>query len=373
MAQDHLTKINVRIPGGRDYNIYVGYDVLSRTGEYIRASGLKGSIFLITSPTIGGYYLKPLMAGLNNGGFKDIHTHLVPDGERHKSNASLQKALSEIIRFSREGEKKVFIVNMGGGVIGDLGGFVASVYKRGISYVQVPTTLLAFVDCGIGGKTGINYKSIKNCVGAFHQPRLVYADLSLLKTLNKREMRSGLAEVIKYGVIKSPSLFDFIEDHLDRIFSLDKKVMERIAVESYRIKADYVQKDEFDTKGIRAELNYGHTIGHAIESASKYAYRHGEAVSIGMACVNDLAVHLGMLKKNTAARIENLLIRSGLPVKIKNRNLDEIMDFFWRDKKFINGKNRFIVATDIGKIKIVEDIPLSAITNVIKKRFLNDS
>jgi len=364
-----LKKIRMKIEGERGYDILVGHNILHKIGQHIKPLHLGNSAFIITSPTIGKLYLKPLVQGLKSAGFKNIQTNLVPDGEKFKSFSSYQRLMGQMLKFSGNGEKKIFIINMGGGVIGDLGGFVAATFKRGTDYIQVPTTLLAFVDCGIGGKTGIDFNGVKNIVGAFHQPKLVYADLSLLKTLNKREMKSGFAEVVKYGVIHSPTFFEFIENNIDKVFSLDKKVIEQIAVQSYSIKADIVRKDEFDTKGIRMQLNYGHTIGHAVESASRYAYRHGEAISLGMVCASDIAVKLGILEKDTSARIESLLIKIGLPVRIKNHNIDEIMNFFWRDKKFVNGKNRFVMATKIGKTKIIEDIQARIITDVIRNRF----
>ena len=364
-----VKKIKVSVDGGRAYDIFVGHDTLLNIGQNLKAHGLGNSVFLITSPRIGGHYLAPLLKSLKDAGFDHIDVNKVPDGEKNKNFKSYKKLTDSIVKFGNDDDRKVFVLNLGGGVVGDLGGYVAATYRRGIDYVQVPTTLLAFVDCGIGGKVGINFNSTKNIVGAFHQPRLVHADLSLLKTLNKREMRSGLAEVVKYGIISQPKLFDLIEDHLAEIFSLDKGLIETIATESYEIKAAVVAKDEYDTKGIRATLNYGHTIGHAIEAASKYAYRHGEAVSIGIVCVNDIAVAMGKLDKNIAARIEKLLIRIGLPVSIKKCDIDDIIKYFWSDKKFVNGKNRFVFATDFGKTEIVEDVSIDLIKSVIKKRY----
>lgn len=371
MGELTMDKIKVQVEGGRGYDILVGYNVINKIGQYIKPLNLGNSIFLITSPKIGKLYLKPVLDGLKHSGFNDVKVNIVPDGERYKSYTSYQKLMYKLLKFSDNDTKKVFIINLGGGVVGDLGGFVAATYKRGISYVQIPTTLLALADCGIGGKVGVNFNGTKNIVGAFHQPKLVYADISLLSTLSKRELKSGLAEVVKYGVIRSPKLFEFIENNIDNIFSLDKKVMKRIVLESYSIKADVVKKDEFDNKDIRIQLNYGHTIGHAIEAASKYAYRHGEAISIGMSCANDIAVKLGLLDKSVAARIENLLIRIGLQVRIKNHNLAEIMHYFWSDKKFVNGKNKFIFATKIGAITIKEDVDVKIITEAIKSRFTN--
>ena len=365
-----MNRIKVKIEGGREYDILVGYHILNKIGQHIASLKLGNTVFLITSPSIGKLYLQPLTEGLNKAGLKNIIVHRVPDGEKYKNFLSYKKLLDDITKVGQNEEKKIFIINLGGGVVGDLGGYVAATYKRGINYVQIPTTLLAFVDCGIGGKVGINYRTVKNIVGAFHQPRLVFADLSLLKTLSTRELKSGLAEVVKYGVISSPQLFNFTEKNIDKIVKLDKKVIEKIAMDCYTIKADIVSQDEFDTKGIRVKLNFGHTIGHAVETASQYAYRHGEAVSIGMVCANDIAVELGLLEQSNAARVENLLRKIGLPVNIKNHNLKNIMDYLRRDKKFINGKNRFVLATTIGKVKIKEDIPAKIISDVIENRFI---
>jgi 3-dehydroquinate synthase len=363
-----MRKIRVKIDGGRGYDILVGFGILPRIGRHIRRVGVRGSVFLITSPAIGRHYLNPLLKGLRAGGCKDIRVNHVPDGEKHKNVAWAEKLLRKLGQFAGS-DKDVFVVNLGGGVIGDMGGFVAATYRRGIAYIQVPTTLLAFVDCGIGGKVGVNLDGAKNLVGSFHQPRLVCADLALLDTLAKRELRSALAEVVKYGVIQDHRFFEYVEGNIDKVFSLDRSVIEYIAVKCYTMKADIVRQDEFDRKGIRMRLNFGHTIGHAIESASNYAYRHGEAVSIGMVCANDISVKLGLMEKSVAARIENVLIKIGLPVKAKNHNLDRIMKFLRLDKKSINGKNRFVLATGIGKTRIKENIPERVIRDVIKNRF----
>jgi len=364
-----VNRIRVRVGGGRDYDILVGFGILNRIGLRIRRLGLKGKVFVITSPSIGRRYLRDLLKGLRRGGYRDIKVGFLPDGEKNKSFSWYQRFLRKAAQFCATDDEKLFVVNLGGGVVGDLGGFVAATYRRGVDYVQVPTTLLAFVDCGIGGKVAVNLDGIKNIAGAFHQPRLVHADLNLLKTLSKREVRSALAEVVKYGVIRSPGFFEFVESHVDKVFSLDKKVMTKIVLTGYRIKADIVGQDELETRGIRTVLNYGHTIGHAVESASRYAYRHGEAVSIGMVCANDIAVELGLLDKSVAARIENLLTRIGLPVRIKNHNLARIMHFFRMDKKFVNGKNKFVLATRIGKTTIREGVPPHLVKKVVRNRF----
>lgn len=355
--------------GRKGYDILLGQNILPQIGQKIRELGLGESIFVITSPRIAGHHLAPLLKSLRASGYTDIKVNKVPDGEKYKSLTSYKKLIDEVLEFNKDDNKKIFILNLGGGVVGDLGGFVASTYRRGTPYVQVPTTLLAFVDCGIGGKVGVNHNSTKNVVGQFHQPTLVYADLSLINTLNKRELRSALAEIVKYGVINSYELFEFLEENIQNIFALDADVINQVATQCYTMKADIVANDEFDQKNIRAVLNYGHTIGHAVEATSKYSYRHGEAVSIGIVCINDIAVQLGMLDKNVAARIENLLIKIGLPVDIKNCGIKDIMRHFWSDKKFVNGINKLIIATDIGKTEIVEDVAVKIIESAIKKRF----
>lgn len=364
-----MRKIPVQSQSGKKYDILIGHNILDQIGSYIKKLNVGNSAFIITSPRIGKLYLSTVKNSLKKTGIKDISSNFIPDGERYKNEKSWKKLIDDIVQFNKTDDKKIFVLNLGGGVIGDLGGFVAATYNRGIRYVQVPTTLLAFVDCGIGGKVGINYSSTKNILGAFHQPALVYADLDLLKTLPLRELKSGLAEVVKYGAIRSPELFEFIEDNLNRIFSLETKAIEKIVNDGYSIKAAIVRKDEFDQKNIRITLNFGHTIGHAVESASKYAYRHGEAISIGMVCANDIAVKLGLLDKSLAARVENLLLKIGLPVKIKNHDINTIMNFFWKDKKFISGRNKFVLLKKLGTTKIIQDVPINVITNVIKNRF----
>ena len=362
-----MKKIKVNPKSGA-YDILIGFDIIKDIGSYIKKMNLGDSIFLITSPRIGKLYLKPFLQGLKKYKYRDLKVAYVKDGEKNKSWNSYKSLLDELVSFNVNNDKRILVINLGGGVVGDIGGFVAATYNRGVDYIQVPTTLLAFVDCGIGGKTGIDFKGIKNVLGAFHQPRLVFADLELLETLPKRELKSGLVEVVKYGVITDRNMFNSIEDTYENILELNKNSLLDTVCKSYKIKADIVEKDEKDKLGIRVKLNYGHTLGHAIESASRFAYRHGEAVSIGIVCANDIALKLNLMNKNVCSRIENLLIKIGTPVKIKNCRLDNILDYFWHDKKFINGKNRLVLARDIGKIQIRENIPMEIVKEVLRKR-----
>lgn len=361
-------KIKVKVGSGRDYEILIGSGIIDKINDFIKPLKLGDSIFIITNTKVAGLYLKKILSILKRGNYKEIKTGIIGDGEKYKNFDSYKKLTGQLVEYNKK-SNKIFIINLGGGVIGDLGGFVAHTFKRGTSYVQIPTTLLSLVDSGVGGKVGIDFNNTKNIVGGFCQPAIVIADIDFLKTLHKREIRSALCEVVKYGVIYSENFFSFLEKNIEKVFSFDKNTLFKIVTQSYKIKADIVMKDEFDTKGIRIQLNYGHTIGHAVEAASKYKYKHGEAVSTGIVCANDLAVKLGLLKKATAERIENLLLKIGLPNRIKNCKLDDIMKHFWSDKKFVTGKNRFVLIKDIGNVVIKEDIPEKLIKEIIKNRF----
>ncbi|MBE3115496.1 MAG: 3-dehydroquinate synthase [Candidatus Hydromicrobium sp.] len=362
--------------GERSYSILVGCNCLRDLGKHIKQLNLGyTSVFVITSPKIGKLYTSDTVRSLKNAGYKDIGVEELPDGEKNKSLANIKKFYDKINKFDNE-DKKILVLNLGGGVVGDFGGYLAGTWRRGVDYIQVPTTLLAMVDCGIGGKTGVNFKKQKNLIGVFYQPKLVFADINLLRTLNKRELRSGLAEVIKYGVISTPTLFKCVEDNYDKILNLDnefdEKLMDYISIISYKIKKEIVEKDEEDRKGIRALLNYGHTIGHAVEAASNYAYRHGEAISIGMVVINDIAVKMGIMNQKDAQRIEDLLCKVGLPTRIKQVKLNDIMGMLKHDKKAINGVNRFIFATKIGNtIPPREGVDKKLVLKAIKNRLNN--
>lgn len=367
-------KLGVNL-GKRSYPILVGYNCLKDLGKQIKKLNPGyTSIFVITSPRIGKLYASAVLKSLKGAGYKDIKFEELPDGEKNKSLANIHKFYHKINAFDNA-RKKTLILNLGGGVVGDFGGYLAGTWRRGIDYIQVPTTLLAMADCGIGGKTGVNFEKQKNYIGMFNQPRLVFTDISLLKTLNKRQLKSGLAEVIKYGVISDPELFKNIEKNYDKILKIDKNFDENfikyVCTASYKIKSDIVERDEQEKKGIRVILNYGHTIGHAVEAASNYAYSHGEAISIGMATVNDIAVKLGILKFGDAKRIEELLSKVELPTRIKKVKLNDIMEMLEHDKKAINGVNKFIFASAIGKTIQKEGVDKRLIAKAIKDRLNN--
>ncbi len=363
-----MKKITINLGQKRKYDVIIGYNNLNKIGSYIKKFDIGKSLFIITDSHVNKLYGQKVKNIFKKSGFQDIYIAEFPEGEKSKTYKIYLILIEKLIEFDNELNKDLFIATLGGGVPGDIGGFAASTFRRGINYIQIPTTFLANVDSGIGGKVGIDFKNIKNLLGSFYQPKLVFVDLSFLKTLDKRELKSGFAEVIKYGVIKDYKFFVYIEKHYKDILNLNPKIMESIVGKSYRIKADVVKKDERDTKEIRMALNYGHTIGHAIESASGFYFKHGEAISIGMVCANDIACNLGMLNLKDANRIENLLSKSQLPVKISHCKVSDIIEFLKHDKKNISGTNRFVLPSKIGKVEIKRGIPENLIEKVLKNR-----
>lgn len=349
------------------YDIIVGKNNLKSIGSYISNLSLGNSAFIISNPKIYNLYGNIVENSLKKSGISDTEKYLVPDGEKYKNTNEYIKILNKLANFDNTLTKDIFIINLGGGVIGDLGGFVAGTYRRGVPYVQIPTTLLAFVDSGVGGKVGIDLKVgnnlVKNTVGVFHQPSLVFGDISVLATIPKEELVFGLSEVIKYGIIADKNLFEFVESNYKKILNLDLKCLLYVIEKSYRIKVDIIEKDEFDKKGVRAKLNFGHTLGHAIESASKFKLRHGEAVSIGIISACMIAEEIRMFDKKNTDRVERLLRIVGLPTRIKYSSQSNIFDALSHDKKFKHGENRFILPVELGKVKIVSGID----NNIIKK------
>lgn len=293
---------------------------------------------------------------------------LVPDSEKAKS---LKEAMRLLASLSKMGRNRLCVVALGGGVVGDVGGFAASAYKRGIPYIQIPTTLLAQVDSSIGGKVAVDLPEGKNLVGSFYQPRLVYSDISFLKDLSRRDFTSGLAEVIKYAVIKDPRLFAYLERNRRKIIRRDLRALLEIVKRCAGIKAVIVSKDEREKRSIRTVLNYGHTIGHAIEAAQGYsgAYSHGEAIGLGMIAAARISRKLKMLSAKDLSRIEALIGDFNLPVRLKKASVEKIMRSLSYDKKFIRGINRFVLPVSIGRVAIKEGIPESVIREEIRRLY----
>ncbi len=288
---------------------------------------------------------------------------VVPAGEETKSSAWLNRLYDALAAVPAD--RKTPVVAVGGGVVGDLAGFAAATYNRGLPLVMVPTTLLAMVDSSVGGKTGINHPAGKNLIGAFHQPAGVWIDTRFLDTLPDREFRSGLAEVVKYGVILDPAFFEYLEANRDRV--RDPEVLTTIVVWSCRLKADVVEKDEREETGLRAVLNYGHTFAHAFETVAGYGtWLHGEAVAAGMVCASQLAERLGMIPAEVTTRQVDLLRHFRLPTAPPPAwPVDDLIAVMRRDKKAAAGKLRFVLPTRIGEVKLVDDVPEPLVREVL--------
>jgi 3-dehydroquinate synthase len=303
-------------------------------------------------------------AALTDAGVRAV-TVILPPGEREKS-LSMASYLYDVLAEA-EADRKTAIVAVGGGVIGDLAGFVAATYARGLPLLMVPTSLLAMVDSSVGGKVGVNHPRAKNLIGAFHQPVGVWIDPAVLSTLPDREYRSGLAEVVKYGVILDPELFIFLENHLEEPLSRDPAALRHVIARSCRLKADVVEKDEREETGLRVVLNYGHTFAHAFETVAGYGtLLHGEAVAIGMVCASRLAEARGLIEHATTERQRELLDEFGLPTKPPPCPVDELLAAMRKDKKALGGKMRFVLPRRLGTVDLFDDVPEAAVRQVLQ-------
>lgn len=358
-----VKKIRVNL-GERSYDIYIGSNILGKIGAKLKALSSIPKTAIISNPSVYGLYGKKVSNAIRSSGFDAIPV-IIPDGEKYKDISIVRNIYGELLRYRLD--RKSALIALGGGVIGDITGFAASTYMRGIDYIQVPTTLLAQVDSSVGGKTGVNHKLGKNMIGTFYQPKLVWIDIDTLRTLPKRELLAGLAEVIKYGVIWDAKLFAFLENNRDKIISLDKKALTYIIKCSCEIKTAVVSKDERES-GLRAILNYGHTIGHAIETATGYnKYLHGEALAIGMHTEARLAERLKFLKECDASKIKSLIDSYGLPSEMPAKiNLKSMMSSMQLDKKAVAGELKFILPERIGKVRIQKGIEGRIIREALK-------
>ena len=341
----------VQVPlGNRSYDILIGRDLLCGLGRHCRNLGLGSRCAVITDSHVEPLYAATVEASLTAAGFDPVRV-VVPAGEKSKSLKTVEYCYNQLAKHRLE--RNSFVVALGGGVVGDLAGFVAASYLRGIPFVQIPTTLLAQVDSSVGGKVGVNLRAGKNLVGAFHQPRLVLCDLDTLQSLPDREYRSGLAEVVKYGIIYDPVLFRRLEKQSTLILAKDTKELAHLVARSCSIKGEVVGQDETES-GLRAILNFGHTIGHAIEKVSGYGkFLHGEAISIGQVAAAYLSAEFAGLDSDELERIWILFNQFGLPVTFNwtpalGKRLFEAMRV---DKKVSAGEIRFVLASRIGSVK----------------------
>ena len=349
--------------GERSYPILIGPRLLEDAAllsTYITAR----SLLIVTNETIAPLYLPKLQSALQG---RRIATLILPDGEQHKTLESFSRILDSLVaeRMNRDAAA----VALGGGVIGDMVGFAAACYQRGIDYVQVPTTLLAQVDSSVGGKTGVNHPRGKNMIGAFHQPRCVLADTSTLQTLPAREYSAGLAEVVKYGFIYDIAFLQWIEANVEPLRAREDAVVMHAVRRSCEIKADVVGQDERE-HGLRAILNLGHTFGHAIETASGYGnWLHGEAVAAGMVMAADMSTRLGWLQQAERDRVVQVLTRLGLPVEPPRIGAQRGRELMGMDKKVLGGRIRLVLLQGLGKATVVDDYAAQALDATLQAHF----
>ncbi|WP_198306341.1 3-dehydroquinate synthase [Arcobacter vandammei] len=340
--------VKIDLSNENSYEIYI---------EKLQNLTFNRKVVIVTNPTVAGFHLDYLKSKIDA---KELTICTIPDGEEYKNMQTLEQILESC--FLAKLDRKSLLIAFGGGVIGDMTGFAASIYQRGIDFIQIPTTLLSQVDASVGGKTGINNKFGKNLIGSFHQPKGVYIDSSFLKTLPKREFGAGVAEVIKMAVCFNSEFFSWLENNDLR----DEKNIDIAIKKSVETKAYVVSIDEKE-QGLRAALNYGHTFGHVIENLTNYkTYLHGEAVGIGMCMANALAVKLGLMSEEEEQRIQNLLKKYDIPTSYKISDVEDFYEHFFLDKKSSNSKIKFIVPLGIGDCKITDEIKKEDVIEVLK-------
>ena len=358
-----MQKIRVQLENN-GYDIVVGSGIILELPELIKPLVKPSHVLIVTNPSIDRLYgetvreaLKPLQC--------EALTEAIPEGESHKNMTTVEKLLDRMVEARLD--RASLIVSLGGGVVGDIAGFTAAIFMRGIPYIQVPTTLLAQVDSSIGGKVGVDHAHGKNLIGAFYQPILVCADTEVLASLSESHIRNGIAEIIKYGVVADEGLFALIERQPQLLLELENNgLLTDVIKRCCQIKARIVQQDMRETTGLRSLLNYGHTIGHAVEAATGYRrFSHGEAVSIGMVAAAKIARLMKLMPEEVEKRQENLLSAVGLPTKLSGVEKRAIIEATRLDKKATAGKNRFIVPMAIGRVVVKDGVPLEIIEQAL--------
>ncbi len=358
-----MAEVRVEL-GERSYTIYVEKGAVGRVARHV-PGGLKPSrVYVISDENVAPLYAGRVVASFEDAGYETV-LEVIPAGEREKNLSRVERLYHRMIEAHLD--RKSLVAALGGGVVGDIAGFAAATYMRGLAYVQIPTTIVAQVDSSIGGKTGVDLAEGKNLVGAFHQPAAVVIDPQTLSTLPVREVRAGLAEVIKHGVILDARYFARLEELGGALLSMDAQTAEEVVVRSVEIKADVVSRDEREG-GLRAILNFGHTVGHALEAATGYQkYLHGEAVAVGMVAAANIAETIGLANESVGERIRALLGILGLPVTGDGHSSREIVALLGRDKKAIGGTGRFVLVSKIGRAQIGVEVPMEALLEGLSK------
>ena len=356
-----MRSIEVKVPG-KNYIISIGADALQQCIAETSKIVSGRDVCIVTNQCVSDYYLDSAKRLFNES---KVDVVLLPDGEQFKNLDTLNKIFDTLLENKHH--RTTVLVALGGGVIGDMTGFAAASYQRGVDFIQIPTTLLAQVDSSVGGKTGVNHRLGKNMIGAFHQPKKVIIDTNVLKTLPQRELSAGLAEIIKYGLIADVDFYHWLENHVEDLMALDNDSLIYAIEKSCSIKADIVAQDERES-GVRAHLNFGHTFGHAIENAQGYgSWLHGEAVATGMVMALDLSIRLGWLPNSEKERLVNLLKRAQLPVKSpSDMSTESFMSLMAGDKKVLDGNIRLVLLKSIGEAVVTEDFSSQELMKTIE-------
>lgn len=340
---------------GGSYPVVAGWGIIDRLGEKLIELGVISPAYIITDENVMGLHGRAAQRSLQRSGIA-AHCFIIPPGEASKSFQLAQHIYEWLVGL--KAERGQSIIALGGGVVGDLAGFVASTFLRGVPFIQVPTSMAAMVDASIGGKVAVNLPQAKNLVGAFYQPRAVLADVRTLSTLGRRELAEGWAEAIKHGLILDADLLDLFEEHAEALMAVEPDISSRVIRRSMAIKAGVVSQDERETLGIRILLNYGHTIGHALESATDYGrFMHGEGVSVGMMGAARMAQQLGMIPRELVDRQQALLQRFGLPTRASGVSVEQIRQALFLDKKVQSGTNRWVLLEAVGRAVVRQDVP----------------
>ncbi len=350
---------------GGSYPVVAGWGITDGLGERLTQMGIKGSAYIITDENVMNPYGRNVQRALQKSGIA-AHCFVIPAGESSKSFELAQAIYGWLAEL--KAERGHAVVSVGGGVAGDLGGFVAATFLRGMPFVQAPTSMAAMVDASIGGKVAVNLPQAKNLVGAFYQPKGVFADVATLGTLGKRELAEGWAEAIKHGFILDPGLVDVFEEHAEALMNVEPGISTQVIRRSMAIKADVVSQDERETLGIRILLNYGHTIGHALESSTEYGrFLHGEGVSIGMMGAARMANEMGLLSAEVVDRQQRLLERFNLPISARGVDAGDVLEAMTLDKKSQGGGNRWVMLEKVGAAVVRNDVPRELVERTVRE------
>ena len=347
------------------YPVKVGWGIIEELGNIVTDLGYSGPVYIISDSNVMNPYGRQVQWALQKSGIK-AHSFVFPAGEQSKN----QNSANEIYRWlvERKAERRHLIIAVGGGVVGDLAGYVAATFLRGVPFIQIPTSMASMVDASIGGKVAVNLPQGKNLIGAFYQPKAVIADVSALQSLGKRELSEGWAEAIKHGFIVDKELVDLFEENAQALMDLEPELSTDIIRRSMAIKANIVSQDEKETLGLRILLNYGHTVGHALEASTEYGrFMHGEGVSVGMVAASKIAQHMGLIDEDLVQRHIDILNQYNLPIKADNINMNAFNSAMALDKKSLSGRNQWVLLDSVGNAIVRHDVPPEIVENVVSE------